>query len=142
MKRLALATCFALALAFAPGQSASASTPPDYKLKCRNGKVSKVWIDGDDLRAVNNCGKHSKQWLMLHAGNEDGSATTVYSIQPGASYEDSTKGWDGIQTEGDLYVHLGRGLFCSYDADPADDEYGFVRAVVIYRNGSTWKPSC
>lgn len=116
----------ALALvAVAWGQSAEAYVRPDFKLKCRNGEYSKVWLK--PLKVVNNCGRHSKQWVEVYAetGDED---VIVWSVQAKTKYTNPDTSLDISGTS----ARLGRGRFCGN---------GDLYAIVVFNPDSTWRPS-
>jgi hypothetical protein len=74
---------------------------------------------------VNNCGKHSKQWVETYVDEYDW--TYKISVQPGARYEN---GWSLRDYDDSLAIKLGPGVFCG------------DHVTVVYRKGSTWRPSC
>lgn len=145
MRKVAAFIATIMALSVAP---AEAATSPDYKLKCKNGKVSKVWLN--PLKIVNNCGTHSKQWVTVRLWNPSGSAdpstvsADIYSVHPGATYDSTTKqgelarhgGWEiGLTTE--KTAVLDRGVFCNsgYEDHQPNVFYHEERAygtVIVY----------
>ena len=140
MKKLIVVIAAAVLLAVTIPAQAQKTPPPDYSLRCKNGKLAKVWLK--PIKVDNQCSDHDKEWVEFYHqfGDEDvyltniaGGTKWVTKRSVDKSDNDST-GWGER-----VYVSLDRGLFCMGDGYAFADINGIE---TIYRPGSTWRATC
>ncbi len=132
MKRFLVIIGLAVALA-APVVSAEAAGGPDWEMRCKNGKVAKVWLS--PFKVENKCGDHSKQWVeMVFLDTDEDS--WIINVAAGATYKTA----EPIYAEHTAYARLGRGIFCAADADKNYADLSDV--TTVYLKGSTWRAAC
>ena len=139
MKRLVVAFAAAGMLVVTIPAQAQKTPPPDYSLRCKNGKFAKVWLS--PIKVDNKCGDHDKEWVEFYHqyGDEDVYVTNIAGGAKWVTREHIDKRENGPDGWGDrVYVTLDRGMFCG-------SSYAFsdINGIeTIYRPGSTWRATC